>query len=142
MASRVQLMGGDFQFATGERIAFGYLIFKINQDTFVGTDAQLSSEIEFRIDLDGDGNVVESPAQSVWGNDQTDVVTYYKVSGHDARGLRVWGPNNQQVIGDGGRFSLTLGNRRLISLDAVGENMSEKKRTRRRVRMSCKSKKH
>jgi hypothetical protein len=46
-------------------------------------------------------------SQSIWGIDQMlPVNAYYQVTGFTAVGQPAWGPNNQQVIGNGGTFDV------------------------------------
>lgn len=107
MAAKVQLTGGSFQDSEGNLLASGYLLMKLNQDETVVGSGQVCSGIEIKILLDANGVVVASPAQSIWGNDQmVPVNSYYRVSGYTASGQLAWGPNNQQVIGNGGTFDV------------------------------------
>jgi hypothetical protein len=106
-ASKVQLTGGHFQDSEGNLLEDGYLLMKLNQDELVTDVGQVCSGIEITIQLDASGDVVTSPAQSVWGNDQMSPInSYYRVKGYKANGQLAWGPNNQQVIGDGGTFDV------------------------------------
>ena len=101
MASPVQLTGGAFQDSMGNILVDGYLMMKLSSDEEVN-DSLICSGIEIRIQLDASGNVVTSPAQSVWGNDvMLPVNSYYTVTGYAADGQVAWGPNGQQVIGTG-----------------------------------------
>jgi hypothetical protein len=98
---KVQLIGGQFQDSRGNVLANGYLTMKLSSDEEVN-DSLICSGIEIRIQLDVNGSVVTSPAQSVWGNDVLlPVNSYYKVTGYTAAGQIAWGPNNQQVAGIG-----------------------------------------
>jgi hypothetical protein len=85
---------------------------QLNQDESVN-DSQVCSGIIIKIALDSNGNVASSsstPAASnqyVWGNDQMlPVNSYYKVTGFNAKGQIAFGPNNQQVTGNGGTFDV------------------------------------
>ncbi len=99
--SKVQLIGGAFQDPQGNVLANGYLTMKLSSDEEVN-DSLICSGIEIRIQLDVNGNVVTSPAQSVWGNDvMLPVNSYYRVTGYTAAGQIGYGPNNQQVAGIG-----------------------------------------
>lgn len=107
MATKVQLTGGAFQDAEGNVLALGKLIMRLSADGSVSGTGQISSGVEITINLDVSGNVVASPAQSVWGNDQLlPVNSYYTVTGYNAKGQRCWGPNNQMVNGSGGSFDV------------------------------------
>ena len=98
---KVQLLGGQFQDSRGNALANGYLTMKLSSDEEVN-DSIICSGIEIRIQLDANGSVVTSPAQSVWGNDVLlPVNSYYKVTGYTAAGQIGFGPNNQQVVGIG-----------------------------------------
>lgn len=101
MASKVQLTGGNFQDSMGNLLVNGYLTMRLSSDEEVN-DSLICSGIELRIQLDSNGDVVTSPAQSVWGNDvMLPVNSYYIVTGYTASGQMAWGPNNQQVEGAG-----------------------------------------
>jgi hypothetical protein len=99
-ASPVQLTGGNFQDSEGNPLVNGYLKMKLSQDgTIMGVGA-ICSGVEITIQLDANGSVVTSPAQSVWGNDIiVPANTYYTVTGYTAAGQPAWGPNVQQVVG-------------------------------------------
>lgn len=106
-ATKVQLTGGVFQDSEGNKLALGYLIMKLAMDANISGVGNIASGIDIRIQLDANGSVVASPAQSVWGIDQMlPVNNYYRVTGYTAAGQPAWGPNNQQVIGSGGTFDV------------------------------------
>lgn len=109
MATKVELTGGGFQDSEGNLLANGYLIMKLSQDSKVNT-SQICSGVEIKIDLNASGDVAvypSHPVQSVWGNDQLlPINSFYRVTGFKANGQPAWGPNNQQVIGDGGTFDV------------------------------------
>ncbi len=70
----------------------------LSQDAVTTDQKEVAAGYTVRIDLDNTGNVVASPAQSVWPNDQLlPSGTFYNVSGFSAQGALVWGPNAQQV---------------------------------------------
>lgn len=99
--AKIQLIGGHFQDAEGNVLANGYLKMKLSQDANVG-GVNVAAGVEITIQLDASGDVVSSPAQSVWGNDALSPVnTFYRVTAFTASGQPVWGPNNQQVLGSG-----------------------------------------
>jgi hypothetical protein len=99
-ATKVQLIGGHFQDSEGNVLVNGYLKMLLSQDETVPSVGNICSGIEITIQLDASGDVVTSPAQSVWGNDVLlPVNSYYKVTGYSAVGQPCWGPNIQQVIG-------------------------------------------
>jgi hypothetical protein len=107
MATKVQLTGGAFQDSEGNVLANGYLRLYLNQDASVTGTATVCSGIYVQIALDSNGNISASPTQSVWGNDQLSPAnTYYRVYGYTASAQLAWGPNNQQVIGNGGTFNV------------------------------------
>lgn len=107
--AKVELTGGAFQDSEGNVLANGYLTMRLSQDSVVNT-SQICSGVEIKIDLDANGNVAVYPAhpvQSVWGNDQLSPAnSFYRVTGYTSKGQPAWGPNNQQVIGDGGTFDV------------------------------------
>ena len=107
-ATKTQLTGGGFQDSEGDPLSFGYLKMKLSQDASVSGVGNICSGIEITIQLDVNGNVVASPAQSVWANTGgvlAPINTFYKVTGYTAAGQRAWGPNNQQVAA-GATFNL------------------------------------
>jgi len=106
MPSPVQLTGGSFQDTEGNVLANGYLKFKLSQDCSVG-GTNICSGVEVTVQLDGSGNARMSPPQYLWANDVlSPSPTFYRVTGYTEQGQPVWGPNNQQVIGNGGTFDL------------------------------------
>jgi hypothetical protein len=100
MSSKVQLIGGAFQDVEGNPLANGYLLMQLSQDASVASPAsQIAAGYVVKIQLDANGNVVTSPAQSVWPNDVLSPAnTFYSVSAYTAVGELVWGPNSQQVL--------------------------------------------
>ena len=108
-ATKTQLLGGAFQDSEGNPLSLGYLKMKLSQDASVSGVGNICSGIEITIQLDVNGNVVASPAQSVWANTGgvlSPINTYYHVTGYTAAGQRAWGPNNQQVAA-GATFNLS-----------------------------------
>ena len=102
--SKVELTGGQFQDCEGNLLSGGYLWLKLSQDETVN-DSEICSGVEVKIFLDGYGSVIAG--QYVWGNDQMlPVNSYYIVTGYTASGQPAWGPNNQQVFGNGGTFDV------------------------------------
>lgn len=105
--TKVQLIGGPFEDAEGNVLNLGYLEMKLSQDESIAGVGQIASGITIRIQLNSSGSVDTSTPQSVWGNDQMlPVNSYYRVTGFTQAGQRAWGPNNQQVIGNGGTFDV------------------------------------
>jgi hypothetical protein len=99
MASRVQLQGGGFRDGEGNPLANGYLTFDL-PTTGVQTDGIFITQQTVKIPLDANGDVVTSPLQYIWGNDNLlPDGTYYRVTAYSADGQPVWGPNNQRVVG-------------------------------------------
>ena len=108
-ATKTVLTGGGFQDGEGNPLSLGYLKMKLNQDASVSGVGNICSGIEITIQLDVNGNVVASPAQSVWANTGgilSPLNTYYKVTGYTQEGQRAWGANNQQVAA-GATFNLS-----------------------------------
>jgi hypothetical protein len=102
--AQVQLTGGNFQDSEGSPLVLGYLKLQLSQDAVVNSQ-QICSGIEITINLDAGGSALTG--QYVWGNDQlAPINTYYRVTGYKANGQPAWGPNNQQIIGNGGTFDL------------------------------------
>jgi hypothetical protein len=106
-ATKVQLTGGQFQDSEGSKLALGYLLMTLAMDGNISGVGNIAAGITIRIQLDSNGSVVTSPAQSVWGVDQMlPVNNYYRVTGYTFEGQPAWGPNNQQVVGSGGTFDV------------------------------------
>lgn len=107
MSALNQLSGGAFQTPVGNLLANGYLIMQLSQDARVNGTTQVVSGYKVKINLDGSGNVVASPSQSVWPNDAlTPAGTFYIVTGYSSNGLLVWGPNSQQVLSSPSPFNI------------------------------------
>ena len=103
-ATETQLVGGSFQDALGNPLAFGYLIFHLSQDCLVSGVGTICAGIDIKILLDANGNVASAtsptpaPDQFVWSNlVMTPQNNFYRVTGFTAEGQRAFGPNNQQV---------------------------------------------
>lgn len=107
MPSKVQLIGGLFQDSEGNALANGYLKFKLSQDGAVPSVGSICAGVEVTVKLNSSGSVDTSTPQYIWGDDQIlPANTFYKVTGYAANGQPAWGPNNQQVIGNGGTFDV------------------------------------
>lgn len=100
MSTKLQLSGGNFQDPLGNALASGYILLQLSKDAQVNSNTQLTSGKTIQVLLDSSGNVVASPAQSVWPTDaMTPAGVVYKVQVFDSRGELIWGPNYQTVIG-------------------------------------------
>lgn len=88
MSVKNQLTGGGFQDAEGNPFANGYFIMQLTKDGQVNGNTLLAGGYQIKILLDSSGNVVTSPAQSVWPNDVITPATSYIVSGYAASGHR------------------------------------------------------
>ena len=104
VATLTQLIGGNFQDANGNPLAFGYLTLKLSQDGNVAGVGNICSGVTITIQLDVNGNVGSSTSptpvanQYVWANSNISPInTYYKVTGYTQEGQRAFGLNNQQV---------------------------------------------
>jgi hypothetical protein len=111
--TKVQLIGGHFQDLSGNVLANGYLRMFLSSDELVTGVGFICSGVFVQIQLDSAGSVASStstpPAanQFVWGNDQmAPTNSYYRVFGYAASGQLAFGPDNQQVIGNGGTFDV------------------------------------
>lgn len=106
--AKVQVIGGAFQDAQGNVLANGYLIFELSQDEQATGAAQIGSGRKVQINLNSSGSIDQSVAQFIWPNDLlAPVNSFYKVSGYNASGQLVWGPNNQQVISTPSPYDVT-----------------------------------
>jgi hypothetical protein len=112
-STKVQLSGGAFQDALGDVVANGHMDMQLSQDSQV-TGASpaviITAGRVIRIQLDANGNVQASPAQSVWPNDVlTPANTYYSVKVYTSAGQLVWGPNSQQVLSSPSPYDVGAG---------------------------------
>jgi hypothetical protein len=107
--AKTQLTGGAFQDAEGNVLANGYILMQVNQDEQInGTNGQLCAGVQIKILLDSNGNVSQSPAQSVWPNDQlTPSGSWYIVYVYSAAGQLVWGPWYVTVPTNGGTYNVS-----------------------------------
>ncbi|SRR6266496_489491 len=113
MADQVQVIGGAFQDAEGVPLTNGYLELYLDRDNSILDVGNLCAGIKVRIQLDSDGNAASDASdpvaenQFVWGNDvMLSPNSFYRVTGFTEAGQPAWGPNNQQIFGDGGTFDL------------------------------------
>jgi hypothetical protein len=99
MSTKVQIIGGAFQDATGNPLANGYLLMELSQDGQVNSNTEIAAGFKLKIPLDSSGNIITSPAQFVWPNDVISPAnTFYIVSAYTFAGQLVWGPNAVQVF--------------------------------------------
>lgn len=106
-ASKVQLIGGNFQDNEGNVLVNGTLKVRLSSDEQVAGVGQICAGVVTTLTLDANGAIDTSTPQYVWGNDQMlPVNSFYIVEGFKSDGQLAWGPNNQQVIGDGGTFDV------------------------------------
>ena len=104
MPAKVNIVNGHFQDLEGNDLSNGYLTFELTQNASVN-DSIVCSDATVTIALDVNGDVVSG--SYLWGNDQmTPINSFYRVTGYTVEGQIVFGPNNQQIIGDGGTFDL------------------------------------
>ena len=107
MSTKNQLTGGSFQDVLGNLLANGYLLMELSQDAQTNTGIQIAAGTIVKIPLDASGNIVTSPAYSVWPNDVLSPAnTFYNVSAYKANGQLVWGPNAQQVFSTPSPFNV------------------------------------
>jgi hypothetical protein len=96
--SKVVLTGGNFQDTLGNALTDGFLIYVLSGDGQVNGNTELCAGKTVRILLDGTGNVMASPPQSIWPNDAITPNTYYQMCAYSSTGQLVWGPNYGQII--------------------------------------------
>jgi hypothetical protein len=102
-----QISGGPFTDNLGSPIANGRLVLQLSQDAQANSTTQVGAGLPATVKLDGDGNIITSPAQSVWPNDVLSPAgTFYNVSAYSANGQLVWGPNAQQVLSTPSPFDI------------------------------------
>ena len=107
MSTVNQLTGGVFADSEGNVLANGYLLFELNQDGFVNTNTQVCPGRVIKIPLDSGGNIVFSPAYSLWPNDVLiPSGSFYLVSAYTSKGELVWGPNSQSVLSSPSPFDV------------------------------------
>lgn len=99
MATKVQLIDGQFQDSAGNPLSGGYLEFELSQDGAVNGSIQVAAGSVLTAPLDSNGNINEASNFSLWPNDAiTPANTFYNVSAYTEGGQLVWGPNSQQVF--------------------------------------------
>ena len=92
--SKSNLVGGQFQDASGNRLSNGYLVWILNHDSNIQTlggptGIQVAAGVPVKIRLDSNGNAVAG--QYLWTNDVlTPAGSYYTVRLYDDAGLEVW----------------------------------------------------
>ena len=102
--AKVNLVNGYFQDSEGNVLANGYLTFELSQNTSVN-DSIICAGAVVQIALDGSGNI--AAGSYLWGNDQMlPINSFYRVTGYSSEGQIVFGPNNQQITGNGGTFDV------------------------------------
>lgn len=107
MSTKNQLTGGAFQDILGNLLVDGYLLMELSQDASTSDGIQITAGTVVKIPLDASGNVVTSPAYSIWPNDVlTPANTFYNVSAFTSEGQLVWGPNPQQVFSTPSPFNI------------------------------------
>jgi len=106
-ATKVQLIGGNFQDNEGNVLAGGYLKVRLSSDENIAGVGQICAGVVTTLTLDANGAIDTSTPQYVWGNDQMlPVNSFYIVEGFKADGQLAWGPNNEQVFGSGGTYDV------------------------------------
>lgn len=109
MPNLIQLTGGAFQDSFQNPVAFGTLVLKLTQSQSTGgstyedlspyVGGEVCDGIKFTIPLDGEGNIVLSPAYFVFANDDLHPSnSFYLVTLYSSKGQLLWGPNSQQVL--------------------------------------------
>lgn len=91
MATKTQLINGNFQSNQGSPLSNGYLLLSLSQDGNVNTSPyyQVLGGVMTKIPLDSNGNV--AGIVYVWTNDLiTPSGTYYIVRAYNNQGLSVW----------------------------------------------------
>ena len=83
---KIPITGGNFQSASGNPLANGYVTFRLNKDAVVG-NIQVSSRILVTLPLNANGDL----SGFIWPNDQmTPTDTVYFVRAYTAQGQMVW----------------------------------------------------
>lgn len=86
--SQRQITGGGFQTPSGEPLAFGYLLMRLNTDATTGVDQICAGRI-VNIPLDAFGNILGTIL--IWPNDiLSPANTVYVTQAFSAAGLKVW----------------------------------------------------
>jgi hypothetical protein len=108
MSYLTQIIGGSFQDASGAPIAKGTLILKLDADSAtVPPLSEIGAARVITVTLDATGNVATSPAVMVAANDKLNPAgSYYRATVYSAQGQTIWGPNNVQILYNGGIFNL------------------------------------
>jgi len=107
MSTVNQIIGGAFQDIEGNPLANGYLLFELSQDGTANTSTLVCAGRVIRVPLDANGNIKTSPTYSLWPNDVlTPSNSFYAVTAYTSSGVKVWGPNVQQVLSSPSPFNV------------------------------------
>ena len=107
MATVNQIIGGNFIDITGSPLANGTVTFVLSSDEQVNSDTQLCANSTITVQLDGTGNVPNSPTASLWPNDViTPAASFYLITAYSSSGQRVWGPINAPILSTPSPFDL------------------------------------
>jgi hypothetical protein len=113
--TKVQLVGGHFQDATGNVLALGNLVMELVQDEQLSSSTgQVCGGIKITVLLDENGSVQGTsgdgdPAQYVWPTDaMLPLQASYTVWAYSAEGELAWGPNYNLRVPSGSTFDVDL----------------------------------
>jgi hypothetical protein len=107
----VQLIGGGYQDFLGNPLAFGYLKMNISNPVeiyTVGTEVIEGSDIHFRINLDGNGNVISNPPQNVLSTSSLKPACTYTVTAYKADGTTASAPQIVTVPNTSAQYNIAL----------------------------------
>lgn len=96
-ALRTQIIGGNFQDASGQPLANGRLEIRLSTDA-MSPDGQVSAGISATVPLGSNGSI--TGFASLWSTDQLDAggdSVFYAVTAYSSSGLKVWGTWQETV---------------------------------------------
>lgn len=107
LGAKNTIIGGSFQDAQGNPVAFGTLLLQLPQDAVTSQPSLICSAIQLQIPLDANGNVAGSI--SVWPTDQltpnTLLYTAWVLTNSNAQ---VWGPHKEVILSSPSPFNLDV----------------------------------
>ncbi len=102
------ISGGDNNAYAGLTFVVAGFSTSANNGTFICSASTATTLTLLNASASAESHVANATAdQAIWGDDQMlPPNAYYRVTGFTSQGQPAWGPNNQQVNGNGGTFDI------------------------------------